>query len=127
MANTVSSFYDNRSTEANQANFSTVHDLIDKVSYAFQLATHQGPLCHEPIQGIAVFLEEFVVHTTLEENSLASDTHGRLIGEVIKVIRDSIRQGFLEWSPRLLLAMYSCEIQASGTLNVLFSSRSLCL
>lgn len=38
---------------------------------------------------------------------------GRLTGEVIKTVRDSIRQAFLDWSPRLLLAMYSCEIQAS--------------
>jgi ribosome assembly protein 1 len=37
-----------------------------------------------------------------------------LTGEVIKSTRDSIRQGFLDWSPRLLLAMYSCEIQASA-------------
>lgn len=44
----------------------------------------------------------------------ARETLGRLTGEVIKTVRDSIHQGFLDWSPRLLLAMYSCEIQASS-------------
>ncbi|MCJ1247730.1 Cytoplasmic GTPase/eEF2-like protein (ribosomal biogenesis) [Trapelia coarctata] len=87
--------------------------LSDKISYAFQLATAQGPLCHEPVQGIAVFLEEVTVAPPSDEDSSNRDNLGRLTGEVIKTVRDSIRQGFLDWSPRLLLAMYSCEIQAS--------------
>ncbi|OAX83835.1 hypothetical protein ACJ72_01792 [Emergomyces africanus] len=79
----------------------------DKISYAFQLATAQGPLCSEPIQGIAVFVEDVSVTKTGEEELV------RLTGEVIKSARDAVWQGFLDWSPRLLLAMYSCEIQAS--------------
>lgn len=80
----------------------------DKISYAFQLATMQGPLCHEPIQGIAVCLEEVTVSENAEKDS------GRLISEVIKCVREAVYEGFLDWSPRILLAMYSCEIQASG-------------
>lgn len=90
----------------------TPHAFIDKITYAFQLATSQGPLCAEPVQGIAVFLEEINVHVSPEEEA-APDRMGRLTGEVIKTVRDSIRQGFLDWSPRILLAMYSVEIQAS--------------
>lgn len=86
----------------------------DKISYAFQLATLQGPLCHEPMRGVAVFLEGVTMTPSLDEEATSRDSLGRLTGEVIKTVRDSIRQGFLEWSPRLLLAMYSCEIQASG-------------
>ncbi|KAK2741285.1 Cytoplasmic GTPase/eEF2-like protein (ribosomal biogenesis) [Onygenales sp. PD_40] len=79
----------------------------DKISYAFQLATSQGPLCNEPIQGIAVLIEDVSVSETGEEEL------GRLTGEVIRSVRDAVWQGFLDWSPRILLAMYSCEIQAS--------------
>lgn len=89
-------------------------DFADKISYAFQLATAQGPLCHEPVQGIAVFLEEVTASTSSGEDLSMRETLGRLTGEVIKTVRDSISQGFLDWSPRLLLAMYSCEIQASS-------------
>ncbi|MCJ1281561.1 Cytoplasmic GTPase/eEF2-like protein (ribosomal biogenesis) [Xylographa opegraphella] len=85
----------------------------DKISYAFQLATAQGPLCHEPIRGIAVFLEDVTVASVADEDASGRDNLGRLTGEVIKTVRDSIQQGFLDWSPRLLLAMYSCEVQAS--------------
>ena len=92
--------------------------FCDKITYAFQLATYQGPLCHEPVQGIAVSIEDVTVVTPTEEEAAASlsarDSLGRLTGEVIKTVQRSIGQGFLDWSPRLLLAMYSCEIQASS-------------
>ncbi|KAL2075750.1 hypothetical protein VTL71DRAFT_693 [Oculimacula yallundae] len=88
-------------------------DFSDKISYAFQLATAQGPMCNEPVQGIAVFLEEVTLTPSTDDESSARDKLGRLTGEVIKTVQQAIRQGFLDWSPRLLLAMYSCEIQAS--------------
>ncbi|PQE33579.1 elongation factor 2 protein [Rutstroemia sp. NJR-2017a WRK4] len=88
-------------------------DFADKISYAFQLATAQGPLCAEPVQGIAVFLEDVTISASSEDDSSARDKLGRLTGEVIKTVQQAIKQGFLDWSPRLLLAMYSCEIQAS--------------
>ncbi|VBB86574.1 Putative GTP-binding factor similar to RIA1 of Saccharomyces cerevisiae involved in ribosome biogenesis [Podospora comata] len=82
----------------------------DKIAYAFQLATHHGPLCHEPVQGIAVFIED--VSVNIEGNVTARDHINRLTGEVIKTVQQSIHKGFLDWSPRLMLAMYSVEIQA---------------
>lgn len=87
--------------------------LSDKITYGFQLATNQGPLCNEPVRGIAVVIEDIVIEPPEDEAS-ARDRLGRLTGEVIKTVQQSIRQGFLDWSPRLMLAMYSCEIQASS-------------
>ncbi|OJZ84624.1 hypothetical protein ASPFODRAFT_48710 [Aspergillus luchuensis CBS 106.47] len=87
-----------------------VRDLSDKIAHAFQLATGQGPLCQEPMQGIAVFLESVSINTATADEDLDL---GRLTGEAIRLVRDSITQGFLDWSPRIMLAMYSCEIQAS--------------
>jgi hypothetical protein len=89
----------------------SARDFSDKISYAFQLATAQGPLCSEPIQGIAVFVEDMTASATGWEEL------GRLTGEVIRSVRDAVWQGFLDWSPRILLAMYSCEIQASSKHN----------
>jgi ribosome assembly protein 1 len=109
-----------RSASENDINQTTVgetlqpRDFSDKISYAFQLATAQGPLCNEPVQGIAVFLEEVTVQASSDDDISARDKLGRLTGEVIKTVQNSIKQGFLDWSPRLLLAMYSCEIQASS-------------
>lgn len=116
---------DNRTEE--QPDTLTARDFSDKISYAFQLATAQGPLCNEPIQGTAVFLEEVIVTAPSDEESSSREQLGRLTGEVIKTVRDSIRQGFLDWSPRLLLAMYSCEIQASSmaTVELMFLSGNI--
>ncbi|PSN65884.1 P-loop containing nucleoside triphosphate hydrolase protein [Corynespora cassiicola Philippines] len=90
----------------------TPHSFAHNITYAFQLATAQGPLCAEPVQGIAVFLEEVTIDASASEDA-SLERIGRLTGEVLKTTRDAIRQGFLDWSPRILLAMYSCEIQAS--------------
>jgi len=90
--------------------------LCDRIVYGFQLATHHGPLCHEPIQGIAVFVEDLAITELEDEDIPARDSAGRLTGEVIKTVQQSIHKGFLDWSPRLMLAMYSCEIQASSRL-----------
>ncbi|KAI9768186.1 MAG: Cytoplasmic GTPase/eEF2-like protein (ribosomal biogenesis) [Geoglossum simile] len=103
---------DTSASESASLNF---HDFSDKISYAFQLATSQGPLCKEPMQGVAVFLEDVSLDVpSVEEGAARSERLGRLTGEIIKTVRGSICQGFLDWSPRLLLAMYSCEIQASA-------------
>lgn len=101
---------------ATQTQALQARSFSDKISYAFQLATAQGPLCNEPIQGIAVFLEEVTIAPSTDEESSTRDNFGRLTGEVIKTVQQAIKQGFLDWSPRLMLAMYSCEIQASSKL-----------
>lgn len=99
--------------QAEDANKLQPRDFADKIAYAFQLACAQGPLCLEPVQGIAVFLDEVTVNASSDEESSAREKLGRLTGEVIRTVKDSIKAGFLDWSPRILLAMYSCEIQAS--------------
>lgn len=86
--------------------------LSDKITYAFQLAMAQGPLCSEPIQGVAVFVDD-VTLSVAEDGSSARENLGRLTGEIIKAFQSSVRSGFLDWSPRIMLAMYTVEIQAS--------------
>lgn len=34
-------------------------------------------------------------------------------GHIISAFRDTFKRGFMMWSPRLMLAMYSCEVQSS--------------
>ncbi|KAH6893474.1 P-loop containing nucleoside triphosphate hydrolase protein [Thelonectria olida] len=67
--------------------------LTDKIAYAFQLAAAQGP--------------------SEDEAASAREKLGRLTGEIIKTFQSALRAGFLDWSSRLMLAMYTVEIQAS--------------
>jgi translation elongation factor EF-G len=38
----------------------------------------------------------------------------QVTGSLITAVRDACRNGLLDWSPRLMLAMYACDIQASS-------------
>ena len=35
-------------------------------------------------------------------------------GSLIPAVKEACRAGMLDWSPRLMLAMYTCDIQASS-------------
>ncbi|KIS71361.1 putative translation elongation factor 2 [Mycosarcoma maydis] len=81
--------------------------LNESIDSGFQMATSAGPLCAEPMQGLAFFLETISVCTSVS-TSLSSVT-----GPLMSTFRESCKQALLDWSPRLMLAMYSCDIQAS--------------
>lgn len=76
----------------------------------FQLSTNNGPLAHEPVQGCAVILEKVEEVEESEETPVVPN----LLGRLITTTRDSIHQGLLDWSPRIMLAIYTCDIQASA-------------
>ncbi|OAG37294.1 hypothetical protein AYO21_08479 [Fonsecaea monophora] len=115
------------SADGVETSSSSKQDFSDTIAYAFQLATSQGPLCREPMQGVAVFLEEIsqqqqqppASSTSTDPDadgdpaSTAGVESGRLTGELITSVRETIRSAFLDWSPRIMLAMYSCTIQAT--------------
>lgn len=104
-------------------------DFSDTISYAFQLAVSQGPLCREPIQGVAVSLESIIYSPQPTSHSGTPGTStpaedlpnvgndntasGRLTGEIITSVRSTILSAFLDWSPRILLALYLCTIQST--------------
>lgn len=97
----------------------------------FQLATFQGPLCAEPVEGVAYFVEaitldregieqeqgiyhRYATCLALTLATTASNRMAHLTGSFISAVRDACRNGLLDWSPRLMLAMYTCDIQASS-------------
>ncbi|KAH7100377.1 P-loop containing nucleoside triphosphate hydrolase protein, partial [Auriculariales sp. MPI-PUGE-AT-0066] len=88
-------------------------DLEDALERGFQTATFQGPLCAEPIQGMAISLQALELDDEIVRAESAQSRLGQLIGAVSSSVREACRNGLLDWSPRLMLAMYSCEIQAS--------------
>ncbi|KAJ3342830.1 Cytoplasmic GTPase/eEF2-like protein (ribosomal biogenesis) [Gonapodya sp. JEL0774] len=89
-----------------------IKDFEGNLETGFQLAALSGPLCAEPMTGCCFILEEFKVA------SIGTDAEGSrkiaLGGHVISTMKESCRQAFLQWSPRLALAMYSCEIQSNA-------------
>ncbi|KAJ2807338.1 Cytoplasmic GTPase/eEF2-like protein (ribosomal biogenesis), partial [Coemansia furcata] len=88
----------------------TIRDFEESVNAGFQLATQSGPLCFEPLVGVAVTIKSLVSNLGGSESVGTSG----LSGQIISAVRDAIKAGFLHWSPRLHLAMYTCDIQATS-------------
>lgn len=105
------------------------------IEAGFQMATFQGPLCAEPMEGVAYFLEsiEFDARQLDDENSerlfvsikveqcltvylfVGTSKMAQVGGSMITASKEACKLGFLDWSPRLKMAIYSCDIQASSS------------
>ncbi|KAI9274374.1 P-loop containing nucleoside triphosphate hydrolase protein [Phascolomyces articulosus] len=89
-------------------------DVDFPIHTGFQLSTLTGPLCAEPVQGVCYIVQGVEIH---QDESESIDVRSRLAliqGKVISAMKEACKQGFLDWSPRLFLAMYRCDIQASA-------------
>ncbi|KAI7892627.1 P-loop containing nucleoside triphosphate hydrolase protein [Mucor mucedo] len=97
----------------------SILDVDFHIHTGFQLSTLTGPLCAEPVTGVCYIVEGVEVHPEelVAANGEAIDVRSRLHiiqGQVIAATKEACRHGFLDWSPRLLLAMYTCDIQANA-------------
>ncbi|KAJ7164628.1 P-loop containing nucleoside triphosphate hydrolase protein [Mycena crocata] len=90
-----------------------IRDFDNHIETGFQLATFQGPLCGEPVEGMAYFVEKVEIDRESLAKEIEQNRMAQVTGTVISSVRDACRNGLLDWSPRLLLAMYTCDIQAS--------------
>jgi ribosome assembly protein 1 len=75
----------------------------------FQLATLAGPLCEEPMSGVAFIVEDW----TIQDDDLAQSISS-LAGPVMSSMKDACRKAFQEKHQRLKVAMYSCSIQVNS-------------
>lgn len=93
----------------------SMREFDDSIETAFQLATFKGPLCAEPMSGLCFSIERLEI----DGDDLAASVEtirskwSQLTGELISALQDAFKSAFLDWSPRLMLAMYTCEIQAT--------------
>lgn len=101
-------------------------DVEEAIDTGFQLATLQGPMCAEAMHGMAFFVERIALESGEESNATLVN-HSQMTSAVIGSMRESCRSGLLDWSPRLMLAMYTCDIQAStdvlGKVHAVLSRR----
>lgn len=106
-------------------------EFDNHVEHGFQLATFQGPLCSEPVEGLAYFVERLEADqegVQVEQGESLDFKNGfstyrirtehnrmqQITGSFISAVKEACRNGLLDWSPRLMLAMYECDIQASS-------------
>ncbi|XP_050350136.1 elongation factor-like GTPase 1 isoform X2 [Nymphalis io] len=73
----------------------------------FQLASLAGPLCDEPMMGVAFCVEEWAMDKVDEDISY---TYGPLSGQIMSAVKEGCKRAFQVQPQRLMAAMYSCDI-----------------
>eukprot|EP00798_Chlamydomonas_sp_ICE-L_P013599 gene13599-19472_t len=106
------------------------------LTLGFQIATASGPLCDEPMWGVCFELEVRLILPDKQEEErketeleLQEDVYGPFSGQVMTAVGAACRRAVMEAEPRLVEAMYLCEVQTaaealSGTYAVLGRRRS---
>lgn len=114
------------------------HEALSKLENSivtgFQVASAAGPLCDEPVWGVAFVVEDVVFHDTKRDASTsgdgaessatsdaaapidasgddASNQFGPLSGQVISTMRTICRVAFVKQPVRLVEAIYDCTVQ----------------
>ncbi|KAI5678531.1 hypothetical protein M9H77_09481 [Catharanthus roseus] len=90
--------------------------LETSVLSGFQLATAAGPLCDEPMWGLAFVVEASISPVVEQANEAADNSvqqveqYGIFTGQVMTAVKDTCRAAVLQRKPRLVEAMYFCEL-----------------
>uniref|UniRef100_A0A0D6QUR7 Elongation factor-like 1 n=1 Tax=Araucaria cunninghamii TaxID=56994 RepID=A0A0D6QUR7_ARACU len=98
--------------------------LQSSIVSGFQLATAAGPLCEEPMWGLAFLVEAYMFPArskssdssdVVGENGSRNDTqhpeqYGPLSGQVMTAVKEACRSAILLKKPRIVEAMYFCEV-----------------
>ncbi|KNC54962.1 uncharacterized protein AMSG_10207 [Thecamonas trahens ATCC 50062] len=91
-----------------------VDELMSSMATGFQLATSAGPLCAEPLMGVAFEVVGLLRIAGAEVNSAAAANYGPLAGQMMSAMKSAAGEALLAQSPRLMEAMYKCEVQANA-------------
>ncbi|KAJ6792989.1 elongation factor-like GTPase 1 isoform X2 [Iris pallida] len=83
--------------------------LKSSIVSGFQLATAAGPLCDEPMWGLAFVVEPYIFPGN-SENIHQADQYAVFSGQVMTAVKEACRSAVLQSKPRLVEGMYFCEL-----------------
>ncbi|KAK1288702.1 hypothetical protein QJS10_CPB19g01273 [Acorus calamus] len=98
-------FLDVAETEAQPVN-REAESLVSSIVSGFQLATAAGPLCDEPMWGLGFCVEAYVTQSDASSDQIDQ------YGQVMMAVKEACRATVLQRKPRLVEAMYYCELSA---------------
>jgi ribosome assembly protein 1 len=83
--------------------------LRNSIVSGFQIATNTGPLCDEPMWGVAFIVEPYIF---ADSSGTANhpDQYNLFSGQVITAVKEACRAAVLQNNPRLVEAFYFCEL-----------------
>ena len=89
---------------------SVLNDYDSTFVNGFQLATLAGPLCDEPLMGVAFVVHEWKIDKDIPD----SGAYGPLSGQIVSLSKECCKRAFQEQPQRLMAAMYTCDIQVKA-------------
>jgi ribosome assembly protein 1 len=89
--------------------FSYLMKYSQAIISGFQLATQQGPLCHEPQMSVCYSIEDVEFSDTIEEEDLL----GPFKGQIMAAVKEGCNEAFDHSPKRLIEAIYKCDVQAN--------------
>ncbi|XP_077245213.1 ribosomal protein S5/Elongation factor G/III/V family protein [Tasmannia lanceolata] len=99
---------------ATRSLYTEAQNLERSVVSGFQLATAAGPLCDEPMWGLAFLVETHIFPAESGPNdselAIQPEQYGIFTGQVMTVVKEACRAAMLQKKPRLVEAMYFCEL-----------------
>ena len=104
------------SSEVTQTLSMEAEHLESSVVTGFQLATAAGPLCDEPMWGLAFVVEAYIspfigqANESETSHQQQAEQYGIFTGQVITAVKDACRAIVLQKKARLVEAMYFCEL-----------------
>jgi len=80
----------------------------------FQICSLAGPLCEEPMEGVAFVVEAINLNGGAQEIAASTDVYGPWSGQVISAMREACRNAFLMGERRLVEALFDCDVQTTA-------------
>ncbi|KAG8369337.1 hypothetical protein BUALT_Bualt14G0000900 [Buddleja alternifolia] len=103
--------HDDSSKESDEMLLREAESLESSVLSGFQLATSAGPLCDEPMWGLAFLIEAFVSPVNDENGSTQQpEQYGIFTGQVMTAVKEACRAAVLQRKPRLVEGLYFVEL-----------------
>ncbi|GMF37191.1 unnamed protein product [Phytophthora fragariaefolia] len=97
-----------------------IKKMENSIVTGFQMASSAGPLCDEPVWGVAFIIEDVAFHEKeneedkSEEEQSEADKYGPLSGQVISIMRTTCLMAFVKQPVRLVEAEYECTVQCQA-------------
>jgi ribosome assembly protein 1 len=94
-------------------------ELEKAIASGFQLGAQAGPLCEEPLHGVAIFIDNITCQQDVAsvEDAEASDfavLHSSITGLAIGSTKEAVRAAVLNTSPRIMEAALKVEVSVAG-------------
>ncbi|CAO2039129.1 unnamed protein product [Urochloa humidicola] len=96
-------------SEAQALTYSLDYEALrNSIVSGFQFATNAGPICDEPMRGVAFIVEPYIF---VNDSDVVTHSDDKIFtGQVITSVKEACREAVLQGKPRLMEPMYFCEL-----------------